>query len=142
MYQPQPDADDETIDLADLLGVVIENRWLIIAITLVALLVGIALLVGAMLAYLTPVGGIAVLIAGAGALLMLRDVRWALFALLGVICLLPFASLPFSIGFKPTFLDAALGAIFFVWIFKLVIGQQERELGVRLRHSGALDSLS
>ena len=40
MYQPTPDTDDETIDLADLLGVVIENRWLIIAITLAAFFVG------------------------------------------------------------------------------------------------------
>ncbi len=38
---------------------------------------------------------------------------------------MPFASLPFSIGFKPTFLDLALGALFFVWLFKLVIGQQD-----------------
>ncbi len=40
MYQPTPDIDDEEIDLGDLLGVLIENRWLIIAITLVALLIG------------------------------------------------------------------------------------------------------
>ncbi len=40
MYQPTPDFDDEEINLGDLLGVLIENRWLIIAITFVALLVG------------------------------------------------------------------------------------------------------
>ncbi len=40
MYQPPPDFDDEDINLGDLLGVLIENRWLIIAITLVALLIG------------------------------------------------------------------------------------------------------
>ncbi len=40
MYQPTPDFDDEEIDLGDLLGVLIENRWLIMAITLVALLIG------------------------------------------------------------------------------------------------------
>ena len=43
--------------------------------------------------------------------------------------LLPFASLPFSIGFKPTFLDVALGALFFVWLLKLVIGQQREFIG-------------
>jgi len=40
MYQPTPDIEDEEIDLGDLLGVLIENRWLIIAITFVALLMG------------------------------------------------------------------------------------------------------
>ncbi|MDQ3249620.1 MAG: O-antigen ligase family protein, partial [Chloroflexota bacterium] len=54
------------------------------------------------------------------------DTHWGFVALVGVVFLIPFASLPFSIGFKPTFLDAALGALFFVWFFKLIIGQ-ERE---------------
>jgi O-antigen ligase len=45
-------------------------------------------------------------------------------ALVGVVFVIPFASLPFSIGFKPTFLDVALGALIFVWIFKLAIGQE------------------
>ena len=42
----------------------------------------------------------------------------------GVAFSLPFASLPIDIGFKPTFLDVALGALIFVWVFKLVIGQE------------------
>ena len=57
---------------------------------------------------------------------MLLDTHWGFVALAGVLYGLPFASLPFSIGFKPTFLDVAMGALFFVWLFKLVIGQ-ERE---------------
>lgn len=40
MYQPPPDTDDEEIDLGELLGVVVENRWLIIAVTLVAMMIG------------------------------------------------------------------------------------------------------
>ncbi len=40
MYQPTPDIEDEEIDLGDLLGVLIENRWLIIGITFAALLFG------------------------------------------------------------------------------------------------------
>jgi hypothetical protein len=59
-------------------------------------------------------------------------------ALCGVVFLLPFASLPFSIGFKPTFLDLALGALFFVWLFKLVIGQQR---SLSPRRSGMLVAL-
>jgi O-antigen ligase len=92
---------------------------------LVVLLVGVAVLSGALLAYLTPVGGIVVLVAGVGALLMLRDLRWALLALLGVICLLPFASLPFKIGFTPTFLDLVFAALYVVWAARLVTRRQE-----------------
>lgn len=60
-----------------------------------------------------------------GGVLILNDTHWGFVALCGVVFLIPFASLPFSIGFKPTFLDLSLGALFFVWLFKLVIGQQE-----------------
>jgi hypothetical protein len=60
-----------------------------------------------------------------GGVMILNDTHWGFVALCGVVFLIPFASLPFSIGFKPTFLDVALGALFFVWVFKLVIGQQE-----------------
>jgi len=60
-----------------------------------------------------------------GGMLILNDTHWGFVALCGVVFLIPFATLPFSIGFKPTFLDVALGALFFVWLFKLIIGQQE-----------------
>jgi hypothetical protein len=92
---------------------------------LVGMLGGIALVVGALLVFLTPVGGIAVLAAGLAAFLVLRDVRWGLFALLAVVCLLPFASLPFKIGFTPTFLDLAFGALYAVWGIRLVMRQQD-----------------
>ena len=92
---------------------------------LIVLLAGLALLTGAALAYLTPVGGLAVLVVGLGAILMLRDLRWGLMALLGVICLLPFASLPFKIGFTPTFLDLVFAALYLVWAARLVTRRQE-----------------
>ena len=40
MYQPTPEIDEDEIDLGDLIGVLIENRWLIIGITFAALLFG------------------------------------------------------------------------------------------------------
>jgi hypothetical protein len=83
-----------------------------------------AVAVGALLALLTPVGGIAVLVAGIGGVLVLRDVRWSLFALVAVACLLPFASLPFSIGFTPTFLDVTFGALYAVWAVRLITRRQ------------------
>jgi hypothetical protein len=91
----------------------------------IGLAVGVALVVGALLVFLTPIGGVAVMVAGVGALLMLRDVRWGIFALLAVICLLPFASLPFKIGFTPTFLDLVLGALYAVWGMRLITRRQD-----------------
>ncbi len=39
-YQPPPDMDDDEIDLGDLLGVLVENRWLILAVTAFSLVIG------------------------------------------------------------------------------------------------------
>lgn len=97
------------------------NRWqrhlailslLAVGVFAIALFIGI---VGPLLALIAAVA----IIAGT---LILLDTHWGFVALAGVVYGLPFASLPFSIGFKPTFLDAALGALFFVWLLKLVIG--------------------
>jgi tyrosine-protein kinase Etk/Wzc len=40
MFNAAPDVDEDEINLGDLIGVLIENRWLIAAITVVALLIG------------------------------------------------------------------------------------------------------
>jgi tyrosine-protein kinase Etk/Wzc len=40
LFNASPSVDEEELDLGDLLGVVIENRWLIGAITAFALLIG------------------------------------------------------------------------------------------------------
>ncbi len=63
-----------------------------------------------------------------GAVLILSDTRWGFVALVAVIFALPFAALPFSIGFKPTFLDLALAALIFVWVLRLVTGQERQFL--------------
>ena len=55
---------------------------------------------------------------------MLRSTQVGLFALIALICLLPYAALPFSIGFRPTFIDLALAALFAVWALRLITGQQ------------------
>ncbi|MCX6044225.1 MAG: O-antigen ligase family protein, partial [Chloroflexi bacterium] len=73
-----------------------------------------------------PIIPLVAAIALIGGVLIMADTHWGFVALVGVVFILPFATLPFSIGLKPSFLDVALGALFFVWIFKLVIGQ-ERE---------------
>jgi O-antigen ligase len=55
---------------------------------------------------------------------MLRSIRWGLFALIGLICLLPYAAMPLDIGFRPTFIDAVLLALFGVWFVRMVTGAQ------------------
>jgi len=92
---------------------------LLLAALIIALFIGV---VGPVLALAVAVG----LIAGA---LMLADTHWGFVALAGVTFVLPFATLPVDIGFKPSFLDAALGALYFVWLFKLVIGRERTFIG-------------
>jgi len=90
-----------------------------------AILLGVSLVVGALLAFLTPIGGVAAIAAAVAALLVLRDVRWGLLVLVLVACLIPFASLPFKIGFTPTFLDLVFGALYAVWAMRLVTRTQD-----------------
>lgn len=81
---------------------------------LIALFIGIAGPIIALVAAVALIGGV----------LIMADTHWGFVALAGVVFGLPFATLPFQVGFKPTFLDLALGAICFVWFFKLIIGQE------------------
>ena len=46
-----------------------------------------------------------------------------------MIGLLPFAALPFKVGFTPTFLDLALMALFFVWIMRIATRRQRELVG-------------
>ena len=81
-------------------------------------------LAGAILGFLGPLLTAAALIGGIGGLLMLRDVKWGFYAVVGISALLPFGALPFSIGFTPTFLDVALALLFFVWFMRLITRRQ------------------
>ncbi len=107
------------------------HRWLAILATLVLCA---ALAAGA--GYLLAEFGALVATAGLVGLLlglwMLRDIEIAYWGVIGVVCLLPFASFPFSIGFTPTFLDAALGALFFVWALQIASGAQRNFVGTAL----------
>jgi hypothetical protein len=81
-------------------------------------------LTGALFGVLGPVlalGAVGVLVVG---MLMLRSTDWGLFALVGLICLLPYAAMPIEIGFRPTFIDAVLLALFGVWFVRLVTGTE------------------
>ena len=104
------------------------NRWLVdLAVAALCLSMGVA--GGALIAYLSPVLTAALVMAIAAALLVLRSAEAGIFALVGVICLLPFAALPIKIGFSPTLLNLVLGALFVVWLAKLLAGRAEAGLG-------------
>ena len=98
------------------------DRRFALAVT-VALCVAAGLLAGAYVAILSPLYAIAGMLAIVAGLLMLRDIWWGLVALIALIILLPFAALPFKIGFTPTFLDLVLVAIYFVWVARIARGK-------------------
>lgn len=97
--------------------------WLLIlALCLVVGAVG-----GAIVAFLPPLLSLGLVVALIGGLMMLRSTQVGLFALIGVIALIPFAAIPVRIGFYPTFLDAVLVTLFLVWITR-VATRTEKEL--------------
>jgi hypothetical protein len=96
------------------------------ALSLGLLIGGTAVLGGVVLAFGGPIAGAAVLLGGLTALLVLRNVELGFFAIIAVVALLPFATLPIDIGLTPTFLDLALAAVVGVWLLGIVTGQQRR----------------
>ena len=97
-----------------------------------ALLLAGALVAALLVAAAGPLLALAAVLGLAGAVLVLRDLRWGFVALFAVLGILPFATLPFKIGFTPTFLDLALLALFFVWILRVATRRQEALAGSTL----------
>lgn len=85
-----------------------------------------AVLAGVVLAFGGPIAGAAVVLGGLATILVLRNIELGFFAVIAVVALLPFATLPFDIGLTPTFLDFALGAAIGVWLLGIVTGRQRR----------------
>lgn len=82
------------------------------------------ILVGALFGGLGPIIAIGLIGALTVGVLMLKSTQVGLFALISLICLLPYGALPFTIGFRPTFIDLALGSLFLVWGLRLITGKQ------------------
>lgn len=93
-------------------------------LTLGLVLGGTAVLGGVILGFGGPLAGAAVLAALLVGFIVLRDIEVGFWGVILVVCLLPFATLPFDIGLTPTFLDMALGAVFAIWALGLVTGRQ------------------
>jgi hypothetical protein len=101
------------------------HRW--VGVVAIVLLCGVLAAAGGfLLAEFGPLVAAAALAALFLGLWMLRDIEVSFWVTLGVVCLLPFASLPFDIGFTPTLLDIALGAIFIVWVLQVATGTSPR----------------
>jgi O-antigen ligase len=106
--------------------VFVRFRWLAVLATLI--LCGLLGLAGGWLvAAAGPIITVGLVVALAGGLWMLRDIEVGYWALVAVICLLPFGKLPFDIGLKPSFLDVVLGVLFVVWLVKLMVGSPRVE---------------
>ncbi|GAB4509454.1 MAG: O-antigen ligase family protein [Anaerolineae bacterium] len=96
---------------------------------LYALLIGAAVgLIGALVGLLLAVAGPVIttglifgLIAG---LYILTDLQAALYALVAVMILLPFGTMPFDIGFTPTLMDVAIGAFLLVYLMQWMTGRR------------------
>ena len=86
-------------------------------------------LIGLGLATIGPVYTAGVALGAAAALWMLTDLHVALYAMVTVICVLPFGTLPFDIGLTPTFLDLAMGAVLLVYLFQWMTGRRWRLVG-------------
>lgn len=91
----------------------------------IGLLAGLfAALGGLVLAFGGPLAGLAVVMVGVAAFVVLRNMEIGFWGVIGVVCLLPFATLPVDIGLTPTFLDVALGAVVGIWALRFATGQQ------------------
>jgi len=101
------------------------HRWIVAGVVLLAM--GVLAIGGGWL--IAEIEALPVMALLAGLLCfawMLRDIEVAYLGVTGIVTLLPFASLPFSIGFKPTFLDLAMIGLFVVWGLPYALGEEQR----------------
>ncbi len=93
--------------------------WVGVSIGLIAGLLGLMIaLVGPLIAAAGVIG----LLLG---LYILSNVQAALVGVIAFVALLPFGTLPFSVGVTPTFLDVALGAFLMVYLFQWMTGRRQ-----------------
>lgn len=101
------------------------HRWVLVVIAAL-LVIGVSVGGGWLIVEVGALPVIVLLAALGVAFWMLCDIEVAYLGVIGIITLLPFASLPFSIGFKPTFLDLALLGLFGVWLLPYLLGEEQR----------------
>jgi hypothetical protein len=103
--------------------VFIANRRWMSTLAIIALSVLIALGGGLFVALLGGPLALGAILGLIVLVLILRRIEIGYAALIAVICLLPFAAVPVNFGFKPTFLDLVLIAMFGVWLLERATGK-------------------
>lgn len=100
------------------------RRWLLWAVAVVVVGLG-----GSAIGWLLAEAGVivvaALLAALVAGLMMLTNMEIGYIGVIAVVALLPFGSLPFRIGFTPTFLDLALLGLFGTWILALLLSEEQ-----------------
>lgn len=94
-----------------------------------ALLIGVLIGVlgaalGLLIALTEPLIALAALVGVLVALFVITNLRAALYGMIAVMGLLPFAAFPFRLGFTPTLLDAAMGAFVLVYLLQWMNGRR------------------
>lgn len=87
--------------------------------------VALALLLAAAVSFTSPAIVIAGMFALAAGIVVMTNIEYGLYAVIGVAILLPFASIPVNLGFNPTFLDLALLALFAMWFARAMTRQDD-----------------
>lgn len=101
------------------------HRWLLVLV-MVFVLMSTTLATGWMIAEFDALPVLVLYAALMIGVLFAYNIEIAYIGTFAVITLLPFGSLPFSIGFTPTFLDLTLLGLFFVWLLPYVLGEEQR----------------
>ena len=101
----------------------ISNRPGVAVLATLALSVSVAVLAGLLIALLSGLYALGLALGLIVLVLILRDIELGFMALVAVIALLPFAVVPLNIGFKPTFLDLVVLALFGVWLLERATGK-------------------
>ena len=87
--------------------------------------VALALILAAAVSFTSPAIVVAGMLGLAAGIIVLTNIEYGLYAVIGVAILLPFASIPVNLGFNPTFLDLALLALFAMWFARAMTRQDE-----------------
>lgn len=96
------------------------RNWIIVLVAGILAVAG-----SASIAFVHPAIPFAIIIGVIVGVIILSNIEYAMFAVIGIAVLLPFAALPLNIGFNPTFLDLALVAAYCIWLARILTRQDD-----------------
>ncbi len=92
-------------------------------------------IVGALMGFFGPLITVAALVSLAIGLFAITSLDVAFWSVIGVITVLPYATLPFKIVLTPTFLDMALGGVILIYLLQWM-GGKRRQINTTPGHLG------